>query len=322
MVNWSNLQQATSPDKRPTPGWLLHELCADVRRCPKDVPDVAEYLMQCVLSDRLNVQLKAVLVLKHLSSEAASFQQFMQGCQEALRILRDMAAPPLMAQSRAIETVDLRTLREATESCILSIDTPHTLARQTEAANLRKKILGFGNYEPPAPEQGLAEDVTNIVADSVGDVVSDFREKGAIGALKDATIDALDLVLDGVDAVVGLAVGKGDEQRICTSASPTLQLPNGQKIQMARAGAPVRAVPGFSKESSADHYAVAFGGVAGANNPLPHLAEGDDDPPPQTEGAERGPWLGDRPTVSLPDLLDLSAPAVPVAQAAPADMLD
>lgn len=63
-------------------------------------------------------------------------------------------------------------------SCLL--DVPWALRSQ-----------GFGNYEPPPEEEptkkaGVAGQAAEFVADSIGDMVDDFKEKGAVGALKDA----------------------------------------------------------------------------------------------------------------------------------------
>eukprot|EP00927_Polykrikos_kofoidii_P070876 TRINITY_DN67254_c0_g1_i1.p1 TRINITY_DN67254_c0_g1~~TRINITY_DN67254_c0_g1_i1.p1 ORF type:complete len:479 (-),score=78.13 TRINITY_DN67254_c0_g1_i1:23-1324(-) len=290
MVNWSLLQNATSPDNKPTPGWLFHELCLDVRSCPNDVADVAEYLMQCVCSDQLNVQLKAVLSIKHLSAEDISFQQYIQACPGALRIMEDIAAPPIVPQARSLEPPEVKTVRDATQSALHAIATPHTIEKQTESANLKQRIQGFGNYQPPADEtdqpNGVTGQVGEFVADSIGDMVDDFRDKGAVGALKDATVDALDLVLDGLDSVWGWVVGgkPGDQQRICQPGSgvPVANAGGGSLAYVGTSPYPApcgslgRAAPpmGFVQRppptnSSSNAYAAAFGGgVIGANNPL------------------------------------------------------
>jgi len=103
-------------------------------------------------------------------------------------------------------------------------------------------------------------------------MVDDFREKGAVGALKDATVDALDLVLDGVDTIWGWVAGSknAEAQRICQPTSQMPQMP-GQFggpgfSQMPPAGfAPPAAAP----QNASNAYAAAFGGgVVGANNPV------------------------------------------------------
>lgn len=282
MVNWSLLQNATAPDNKPTPGWLFHEICMDVRNSPKDTPDVAEYLMQCVCSDQLNIQLKAVLTVKHLAAEDVTFQQYMQACAGALKVLEDIAAPPIVPQARALEPQEVKTVREATEAALKAIRTPHTVERSTESASLKTRIQGFGNFEPPQEEKdtkgkGVAVQAADFVADSIGDMVEDFREKGAVTALKDATVDALDLVLDGVDTIWGWVAGKSeaDQPRICQPTAPQLGAMAGGSFTMQGApgfrGSPMPGAfaPPPPKASASNHYAAAFGGgVVGANNPV------------------------------------------------------
>jgi len=243
---------------------------------------VAEYLMQCVCSEQLNVQLKAVLTVKHLAAEDVTFQQYMQSCPGALKILEDIAAPPIVPQARSLETQEVRTVRDATTAAIMAIHTPHTIEKSTEQANLKQKIHGFGNFEPPPDEDaskanGVVDQVAEFVGDSVGDMVDDFKEKGAVGALKDATIDALDLVLDGVDAVWGWVAGKSDDQapRICqpvAGGAGTLPMPPPTSALRPVGNVPQSAFqpPPVNQFSSAsNHYAAAFGGaVVGANNPV------------------------------------------------------
>merc|ERR1719284_2181792 len=108
--------------------------------------------MQCVCSDQLSIQLKAVLTIKHLSAEDITFQQYMQACPGALKILEDIAAPPIVPQARSLEPQEVKTVRDATSAAITAIHTPHTIEKSTEAAHLKERIQGFGNFEPP-PEQ-------------------------------------------------------------------------------------------------------------------------------------------------------------------------
>lgn len=238
--------------------------------------DVAEYLMQCVCSDQLNIQLKAVLTIKHLSAEVITFQQYFRSCQGALRILSDIAAPPIVPQARSLEPIEVRTVRDATQSAIDAINTPHTVEKQTESAYLKERCIGFGNYEPPPeeiPERSRATgQVAEFVGDSIGDMVSDFKEKGAVGAVKDATIDALDLVLDGVDAVWGWVAGKGHEApRICQPQNPFLggQMGPGLGLGFQQSPGAFQPPPIQHPISASNHYAAAFGGFAvGANNPV------------------------------------------------------
>lgn len=238
--------------------------------------------MQCVCSDQLNIQLKAVLVIKHLAAEVVTFQQYFQSCQGALRILTDIATPPILPQARSLEPLEVKTVREATQSALDAVRTPHTIEKQTESAHLKERIQGFGNYQPPPEESvqkthGVTGQVAEFVGDSVGDMVDDFREKGAVGALKDATVDALDLVLDGVDAIWGWVAGKGHEApRICQPQNEFPLFPghigaNGMQRSPGAFVPPTLHHP----TSASNHYAAAFsGGVVGANHQLPSDSAG------------------------------------------------
>jgi len=76
---------------------------------------------------------------------------------------------------------------------------------------LAGRIQGFGNVNPPPLEEETAGTVAkkavgrlgNIVGEEVMLTVEDFREKGAVGAVKDAVADAGDILIDGVAGLVG-----------------------------------------------------------------------------------------------------------------------
>jgi len=290
--------------------------------------------MQCVCSDQLNIQLKAVLAIKHLSAEVSAFQQYMLVCPAALKILQDIAAPPIVPQARAIEPQDVKTVRDATEQALKAINTPHTVEKHTESAGIKQRIQGFGNFEPPeeegaqAKQAGVAGQVTDFVADSIGDVVDDFREKGAVGALKDATIDALDLMLDGVDAVWGWVAGKkdSDQPRICQPVAPVSGIPGGGMAPYPAAQNQFQ--PHMPPASSANHYAAAFGGgVVGANNPImmtgavPPNAMPGVSPPAAAQAAPAVPEKAAPPPAEMVDLLSMDQPTEAVKSDGAADLL-
>merc|ERR1719231_279303 len=105
--------------------------------------------MERVCSNELDSQLKAVLVIRHLALNIVSFQHYMQSCQGVMRILHDIASPPIAPQARRIEPQDVRTLREATQRALDAICRPSDVEVQAESAHLRQRILGFGNCEAP-----------------------------------------------------------------------------------------------------------------------------------------------------------------------------
>lgn len=334
MVNWNQLQNATTPDSKPTPGWLFNEIIRDVRNNPKDTPDVAEYLMQCVCNDQLNIQLKGVLCIKHIAAEDVTFQNYLLSCPGALKIMDDIAAPPIVPQARAIEPQEVRTVRDATKSALEAIRTPHSVEKSTAGASLKARCQGFGNFEPPPEEEptkkaGVAGQAAEFVADSIGDMVDDFKEKGAVGALKDATIDALDLVLDGVDTIWGWVAGskETDQPRICQPVSQPQgpgQFPGAQPGTggySSASGAPFQP-PVQAPKTSANHYAAAFGGgVVGANNPVMVSGLPNGQPAPNFQ-SYAGAAAAASATSAASAAAAASTPAEPAAEAPKTPMVD
>jgi hypothetical protein len=318
MVNWSLLEGATSTSSKPTPGWHFHEICQDVRNSPKDVPEVAEYLMQTVTAQRGNAPFKAVLCLKHLATSDLYFQQYMLSCPEALKILDDMVAPPAVAQAQYVEKPERRTLREATSAALEAIRMPQTAERSAEACYVKEKCQGFGNFEPP-PEQeakskGLVRSVVGSVLGSVTnevtEVVDDLREKGAVVTLKDMTLDSAGLVLDGVGSVWSWVAGKKDngQGRICKPA------PNTSSVHIS----PYQAAPNMSPQTSAFYapnvapqtsalqgYAAAFSGCAIGTQNTFHVPSQMQHQPPIVQQAPAAP------APEVVDLISLDEPSVP-----------
>jgi hypothetical protein len=76
---------------------------------------------------------------------------------------------------------------------------------------LAGRIQGFGNVNPPPLEEEKGAEVAKKALGRLGDMVGeemmltveDFREKGAVGAVKDAVADAGDILIDGVSGLVG-----------------------------------------------------------------------------------------------------------------------
>lgn len=80
-----------------------------------------------------------------------------------------------------------------------------------DRAMLAARIQGFGNVNPPPLEEENAKTVAKRAVGRLGDMlgeevaltVEDFREKGAVGAVKDAVADAGDILIDGVSGIFG-----------------------------------------------------------------------------------------------------------------------
>ncbi|CAE7246149.1 METTL4 [Symbiodinium sp. CCMP2592] len=132
------------------PGWTSWGRKQDSSKKERprdDTPDVAEYLMQCVCSDQLNIQLKGVLCIKHIAMEDVTFQNYLLACPGALKILEDIAAPPIVPQARAIEPQEVRTVRDATKTALEAIRTPHSVEKSTAGASLKARCQAASEEE-------------------------------------------------------------------------------------------------------------------------------------------------------------------------------
>eukprot|EP00443_Scrippsiella_acuminata_P064042 CAMPEP_0115448046 /NCGR_PEP_ID=MMETSP0271-20121206/40285_1 /TAXON_ID=71861 /ORGANISM="Scrippsiella trochoidea, Strain CCMP3099" /LENGTH=446 /DNA_ID=CAMNT_0002874147 /DNA_START=75 /DNA_END=1413 /DNA_ORIENTATION=+ len=84
-------------------------------------------------------------------------------------------------------------------------------AQPPDRAMLASRIQGFGNVNPPPLEEETGATVAKRAVGRLGDMVGeevmltveDFREKGAVGAVKDAVADAGDILIDGVSGLIG-----------------------------------------------------------------------------------------------------------------------
>lgn len=109
---------------------------------------------------------------------------------------------------------------------------------QPDRAALAQRIQGFGNVNPPPIEDETASTVAKRAVRNLGDMVGeevamtvqDFKEKGAVGAVKDAVADAGDILIDGVSGIVGWLRGDPIEEED-TKASEDAQkvLANGPR---------------------------------------------------------------------------------------------
>eukprot|EP00438_Fugacium_kawagutii_P026796 Skav211969 [mRNA] locus=scaffold4541:3648:14287:+ [translate_table: standard] len=99
-----------------------------------------------------------------------------------------------------------------------------------DRAALAQRIQGFGNVNPPPLEDETASNVAKRAVRNLGDMVGeevamtvqDFKEKGAVGAVKDAVADAGDILIDG-DAQKVLANGPRHESPIMKEAVSKLK---------------------------------------------------------------------------------------------------
>lgn len=109
--------------------------------------------------------------------------------------------------------------------------------------------MGFGNVDPPPLQEDTGSIIATRMIGRMGDMlgeevmltVEDFREKGAVGAVKDAVADAGDLLIDGASWMVGWVRGDpplSDEEEDIRNEEATQVLalgPSGAAYGVAQA---------------------------------------------------------------------------------------
>eukprot|EP00435_Cladocopium_sp_Y103_P026751 s148_g6.t1 len=247
-MNWENLFEATNAVDKPVPGWLFKEICTDVEHYPEHVPDVAEHCMRSVLSHQRMVSLKGCLVVRHLAEEVFDFRAYMIRCDEALEHLARLARPPLLPQAQSLEREEDKIYRIAADRALRAVVSSTESFLEKEC--VRARCEGFGNYMPPTEAEevptgvaGLVNEMVGFVGDAVADTVDDFREKGAVGAVRDGIADAADLIFDSVNSVWGLLGGRslgmlpvfvaGASKMVWTQAAVVLNLESPSSAGLA-----------------------------------------------------------------------------------------
>jgi len=191
----------------------VQAICDDAEHYPEAIEDLAEHLMTCVTSLNHTVAMKGCLCVRHLAEDVREFRAFLRRCPEALELLAAVARPPTLTQARSLEREEEKFHRIAAERALRAILLESS---EREKASVRARCEGFGNYMPPPdPEEqpqtgaaGFVNEVVGFVGDAVADTVDDFREKGAVGAVKDGIADAADLIRDSVVSVWGFLGGR------------------------------------------------------------------------------------------------------------------
>lgn len=105
-----------------------------------------------------------------------------------------------------------------------------------DRAMLAGRIQGFGNVNPPPLEDETGSTIAKRAVGRLGDMVGeevmltveDFKEKGAVGAVKDAVADAGDILIDGVSGLIGWIRGDAPpEEESEKTEDATKALSNG-----------------------------------------------------------------------------------------------
>lgn len=127
--------------------------------------------------------------------------------------LAKLARPPLLPQAQSLEREEDKIYRIAAERALRAVVSSTESFLEKEC--VRARCEGFGNYMPPMEAEevptgvaGLVNEMVGFVGDAVADTVDDFREKGAVGAVRDGIADAADLIFDSVNSVWGLLGGR------------------------------------------------------------------------------------------------------------------
>eukprot|EP00434_Breviolum_minutum_P034970 symbB.v1.2.030953.t1/scaffold3543.1/size54354/4 len=121
------------------------------------------------------------------------------------------------------------------------------MAGQPDRGMLAQRIQGFGNVNPPPLEEetgaNMAKKVMGRLGDMVGEevmlTVEDFKEKGAVGAVKDAVADAGDILIDGVSGIIGWIRGEpppeDDNEKAEDATKALAHGPNGAAYGISQA---------------------------------------------------------------------------------------
>ena len=209
MVKWELLKDATSPEDKPTPGWLFHEISKQLSAEPQCISQAVDYLTQCAQFGLPMVQLKGLVLLGNLIANLPGCVEAVRENEKCIEAIKTLAATEVTVNAGMQEQL----LRDRANKVLEQIETGVDARAQAQKEKMKERIHGYGNYEPPPVDENEMDlgPVGKVVGDSIQEVVDDFREKGAVNALKDATLDAVDIVVDGVALVGGFlksALGK------------------------------------------------------------------------------------------------------------------
>lgn len=177
-IEWSDIYRATNRDNTPTPGYLFNDIVQNVSNaCPSEIPALAQYLIDCVNGDHAHVKLKALFVIKTLAYRIPPFQQAFLSQPDGLGSIQEacvFTGPP----SPMFGDEPYRLVREAAEGAREVLETNEFYHQ--EYKELSRRIVGFGNYEPPEDTKlpdgsvNVAKDVTfgDVLGTAVGGVLN------------------------------------------------------------------------------------------------------------------------------------------------------
>ncbi|CAK9089324.1 AP-4 complex accessory subunit Tepsin (ENTH domain-containing protein 2) (Epsin for AP-4) (Tetra-epsin) [Durusdinium trenchii] len=205
-IEWGDLYRATNRDNTPTPGYLFNDIVQNVSNAsPSAIPEVAQYLIDCVNGDHAHVKLKSLFVIKTLAYRIPPFQQAFLSQPDGWSSVLEASVftgPP----SPMFGDEPYRLVREAAEGAKEALET--TEFYHQEYKELSQRIVGFGNYQPPEDTKlpdgsvNVAKDVTfgDVLGTAVGGVLNGAGAifQGVKGLFETHSRHVSGLELDGI----------------------------------------------------------------------------------------------------------------------------
>jgi hypothetical protein len=225
-----------------------------------------------------------LLCLRQIALKVAPFRQYVRA--SASRI----PSNELLASGCSVDAAGLiqqarKNLCDILNSDDASLEAKNTLlAARCEGFGTR--VVSFGNDASSSSANSSSSILVNnpisdFISETVQEVADDFRSKGAMATLKDATIDVADLLVDGLEGLTGWM-----RQVIPPASSFPVPAPST---------VPAPVVHDFSgyRQQRGDQFAALFGEPTENRHPPVSLAQSEIETAPNT------PDLPDLPALLL-----------------------
>ena len=208
----------------------------------------AEFYISHLSDGHAHVRLKALLCLRQIALKVAPFRQYLRAC------VSRMPSQDLLAVGCSPEAALL--IHQARKNLIDLLQTEDA-ALEAKNALLASRCEGFGTravFYGPGDSAGnsliVNNPISDFIAETVQEVADDFRSKGAVATLKDATIDVADLLVEGLEGLTGW-------MRQVLPNPPSTTLPAGPPVVAPAMGA-VHDFSGY-RQQGGDQFAGLFG---------------------------------------------------------------
>ena len=204
MLLWALFRSSVTADDKPTPFHVHRELVFMMQTNVQSTREAAEFYVEHLADSHPHVRLKALLCMRHIALKVAPFRQFIRACaskippNEMLAFGCSPEATGLMHQARK-NLLDVLNTDDAT------IETKNALlVSRCEGFGTRVVSFGADASSSSGNSSILANNpVSEFLAETVQEVADDFRSKGAVATLRDATIDVADLLVEGLEGLTG-----------------------------------------------------------------------------------------------------------------------